>query len=301
MALTSTMGNTELDKFIPELWSDEIVAAYKANLVLANVVTNFNHQGQKGDTLHIPKPLRGTPTAKGEGAEVTPIVDTALSVDISISNHYEYSRVIEDIATIQGLSSIRTFYTDDAGFALAAQVDTDLWTTTATLQGGTADATWDAAVIGSDGSTAYIGSNEAALADAGIRKMVQTLDDANIPQRDRVMVIPPVTKNTILGLAQFTQQAYVGEVGMGNSIRNGRLGNIYGMEVYVSTQSPTATGAARIGLIAHKSALALVTQLDIRVQTQYKLEHLADLLTADCVYGVAELRDDAGICFAVVA
>lgn len=38
MALTDTMGKTELDKFIPELWSDEVVAAYKSNLVLAALV-----------------------------------------------------------------------------------------------------------------------------------------------------------------------------------------------------------------------------------------------------------------------
>jgi hypothetical protein len=295
------MGNTELATFIPELWSDEIVAAYKSNLVLANVVTNFNHQGQKGDVIHIPKPLRGSASAKAEATLVTPIVDTALTVDININKHYEYSRHIENISEIQGLSSIRSFYTDDAGYALATQVDTDLWTQTAFLQGGDGAATWNTSVIGSDGSTAYIGTNEAALADAGIREMVQTLDDANIPQRDRVIVIPPVSKNTLLGLARFTEQAFVGEVGMANSIRNGRLGNIYGMDVYVSTQSPTATGAARIGVMMHKSAIALVTQLDIRVQTQYKQEYLADLLTADTVYGVGELRDDAGICFAVVA
>ena len=301
MALTDTMGNTELATFIPELWSDEIVAAYKSNLVLANVVTGFNHQGRKGDVIHIPKPLRGSASAKAEATLVTPIVDVALTVDINIDKHYEYSRLIESIAEIQGLSSIRTFYSDDAGHALAVQVDTDLWTRTRILQGGTDDATWDAAVIGSDGSTPYVGTNEAALTDPGIREMVQTLDDANIPQRDRVIVIPPVSKNTLLGLPRFTEQAFVGEVGMANSIRNGRLGNIYGMDVYVSTQSPTATGAARIGVMMHKSAIALVTQLDIRVQTQFKQEYLADLLTADTVYGVGLLRDDAGIAFAVVA
>ncbi len=88
---------------------------------------------------------------------------------------------------------------------------------------------------------------------------------------------------------------------MANSIRNGRIGAIYGVEVFVSTNCATATGAARICLLLHRSAIALVTQVDIRVQTQYKQEYLADLLTADTLYAVGELRDDAGVAIAVTA
>ena len=58
------MNTTTQDKFIPELWSDEVVAAYKSNLVLANLITKMNHNGKKGDTVHIPKPTRGDASAK---------------------------------------------------------------------------------------------------------------------------------------------------------------------------------------------------------------------------------------------
>ena len=51
---TTTTGAT----FIPELWSDEVIAGYKKNLVLGNLVTKINHAGKKGDTIHIPKPVR---------------------------------------------------------------------------------------------------------------------------------------------------------------------------------------------------------------------------------------------------
>ena len=103
-------------------------------------------------------------------------------------------------------------------------------------------------------------------------------------------------KENLLGLARFTEQAFVGEVGAGNSIRNGRVGSVYGVDVYVSTNCPTTkTSSNRACLLMHKSALALVTQIGIRVQTQYKQEYLATLLTADSLYGVAELRNDAGV------
>jgi len=55
--MTGAIGKTEAAVFIPELWSDEIVAAYKKNLVLANLVNKMSMVGKKGDTLHIPKPL----------------------------------------------------------------------------------------------------------------------------------------------------------------------------------------------------------------------------------------------------
>jgi hypothetical protein len=301
MAYPDATGTTQAAVFIPELWSDEVVAAYKANLVLAALVTQFNHQGKKGDVLRLPTPARGAASAKVTNTLVDPIQSTETDLTITIDKHFEYSRLIEDIASVQALDSLRQFYTDDAGYAIATQVDTDLMQLGRGLQGGNGTIAYDKAVIGSDGSTLYIGTNEAAIADAGLREVIQTLDDANIPQRDRVLVIPPVSKNTLLGLARFTEQAFVGEVGMANSIRNGRLGNIYGVEVFVSTQCETATGAARIALMMHKSAFGLVTQVDIRTQTQYKQEYLADLLTADAIYGVGELRNDAGVAIAVVA
>jgi hypothetical protein len=46
--------------FIPELWSNEVIASYKKNLVLANLVTRMSHVGKKGDSIHIPKPGRGS-------------------------------------------------------------------------------------------------------------------------------------------------------------------------------------------------------------------------------------------------
>ncbi len=294
----SEVGTTQAAVFIPELWSDEVVAAYKANLVLAAVVTNFNHQGRKGDTLHLPAPTRGSASAKAAGTVVTTIQNTEGEVTITINKHYEYSRLIEDIASVQALDSLRMFYTDDAGFALATQVDTDLVQLGRSLQGGNGTAAYNTGVIAGDGTTAYTDAttNASDITDAGIRTVIQTLDDANVPQRDRVLVIPPVAKKDLLGLSRFTEQAFVGEVGMANSIRNGRLGNIYGTEVFVSTNCDTTTTSSnRVALLMHQSAFALVMQVDIRTQTQYKQEYLADLLTADTLYGVGELRDGAGV------
>jgi hypothetical protein len=51
----------------------------------------------------------------------------------------------------------------------------------------------------------------------------------------------------------------------------------------------------------HKDAMVFAEQVGVRTQTQYKQEYLGDLFTADTIYGVGELRNDAGLAFVVPA
>ena len=120
MALgTNHVAKTEAANFIPELWSDDTIVAYKANLVLGNLVSKISHTGQKGSVIHIPAPTRGSASAKSAETQVTLIANTEGKIDVTIDQHYEYSRLIEDIVEVQALDSLRRFYTDDAGYALA--------------------------------------------------------------------------------------------------------------------------------------------------------------------------------------
>ena len=310
MALgTNHVTKTTADKFIPEIWSDEIVAAYKQNLVAANMFSKMSFKGKKGDTLHIPKPTRGAASVKAASTQVTLIAATETEIQVLIDKHYEYSRLIEDIVETQALSSLRKFYTDDAGYALAKQVDTDLIRLGRAVGSGTDYSTAAAstnAFIGSNGTTVYnsTSSNAAALADAGIRRSIQRLDDADVPMTDRCLIVPPTTRNTLMGLARFTEQAFVGDVGSANTIRNGMIGDLYGVTAYVSTNADTAAGSSgtdRICLLAHKDAFVLAEQMGVRSQTQYKQEWLATLFTSDMLYGVAELRDSSAVALAVPA
>jgi len=270
----------------------------------------MSHKGKKGDTVHIPAPARGAASAKGAGAQVTLIAPSHSEVQVSINSHYEYSVLIEDIVEVQALQSLRRFYTDDAGYALATRVDSDLFAQAEALQGGTVGGTgaalWEKAVIGGDGTTLFDGSASGGgatdIGDAGIRKMILTLDNADVPMDGRSLVIPPIAANDLLGINRFTEQQYIGS---GDAIKTGKIGMIYGVDVYVSSNCPTVSpasgGDARIGLLLHKDALVLAEQMGVRSQTQYKQEYLGDLFTADTLYGVAELRDNAGIAFAVPA
>jgi len=180
------------------------------------------------------------------------------------------------------LSSMRRFYTEDAGYALASQVDSDLFALVSALNGGTQ--------LGGDG-----GASTADITDAGIRKFMLTLDDADVPMTGRSLIIPPVAKSDLLGINRFSEQAYVGD---GSAIKTGMIGNVYGVEVFVSSACPVS-GSNRVGVMLHKDALVLAEQAGVRSQTQYQQQYLGDLFTADTIYGVKELRDDAGVSFLV--
>jgi len=334
---------TTADKFIPEQWSDEVIAAYKQKLVLGNLVTRMSFKGKKGDTLHIPVPARGDASAKAASTQVTLIADTAGVVDVLINKHFEYSKLYEDIAEMQALASMRRFYTEDGGYALAKRVDRDLHLLGAGFNSGSiAGATnlYETAVIGGDGSTAFSGAssgNGTALTDAGFRKAIQTLEDQDINSAELNLVIPPVEANVFRGISRFTEQAFVGS---GDVIRTGRLGNLYGVEIFTSTNCPfihcnsvtstqsvtfsatKPTGAAfadefaltvdwntstptdtkyRACMLFHKDAMVLAEQQAIRTQSQYKQEYLGTLVTSDTVYGTKELRDYAALAIVVPA
>ena len=307
---TNDQTVTTAATFIPELWSDEVIASYRKNLVIANLVTRIGHKGKKGDTINIPTPVRGSATAKGENSLVKIQGDTHGNTALSIDKHYEYSVLIEDMAEVQALSSLRRFYTEDAGYALATQVDLDLFNTAANLNGGsgsTGASGWnkaqvfDSSGVLSDWDNAGTGNAIALSAggDNAIRGMIEKLDLADVPQDGRAFVLTPRQYTDMLGIARYTEQAFIGD---GNAIKTGKVGMIYGIEVYVTnamgtTQCVTGSVVHDIGLLIHKDAMALVEQLGVRSQTQYMQQYLGDLYTADTIYGVGEMRDIAGFAF----
>lgn len=310
IANTVTLSSGEAGPFVPELWSNEIIAAYKQNLVLAQLVTVMNHRGKKGDTINIPKPTRGAANAKAQATLVTPNVTSNNVVQVIINRHFEYSVLIEDFADVQALGSMRRFYTDDAGFALAARVDWDLHllgrsSPSANPGVGVIVAGTEynggsyPAVIGGDGKTAYVNTttgNGSALTDIGVRNLVRGLDDKNVPLANRAFVVPPVEKANLLGIARFTETQFVGEAGGSNSIRNGLIGDLYGNPFYVSTNCVPVDSASathyRAGLYLHRDANVLIEQMGVRSQQQYLQEYLSTLFTSDMIYGRQNIRPE---------
>ena len=314
--MTGAIGLTEADKFIPELWSDEIIAAYKKNLVLANLVNKMSMVGKKGDTLHIPKPTRGLANVKAENTAVTIQNAVESEVIVTINKHYEYSRLIEDIVAVQALDSMRRFYTDDAGYALAKQIDDDVFLLGQQLgDAGTSGADWthtnvyySNAALGIATYAADTVEDTDLFTDLAFRQLIKLMDDQDTPMDNRVLVIPPAARETILGIDRYVSSDFVN----GRGVNNGQIGSLYGVDIYVTSNCPvietagdntatTSTRDLKAAMLFHKDTFVLAEQMGIRSQTQYKQEFLANLYTADTLYGVEVLRPETGFVLALPA
>jgi len=305
---TGITGKTEAATFIPEIWSDEIIAAYQKNLKMVPLVKKLGMTGKKGDKLHIPKPTRADASVKAENAAVNIIANTESELQVDVNRHFEYSRLIEDIVEVQALNSLRQFYTEDAGYALATKIDTDLHAVatgfgngTMTLSPTATSYQNSAAFFNNNGTTtAFTGQALPAnteFSDGFFRDMIQKLDDNNVPMEDRVLVIPPSARNSIMGIDRYVSSDFVS----GQGVQSGLIGNLYGVDVYVSNNCATIASGKRAALLFHKDAIVLAEQMSVRSQTQYKQEYLSTLYTADCLYGVQAYRPEAGFILAVPA
>jgi len=308
----SIVNKTAAATFIPEIWSDEVIAAYQKNLKMAPLVKKLPMTGKKGDVIHIPKPIRGAASAKVADTAVNIQANVEGELQVSVDRHFEYSRFIEDIVEVQALNSLRQFYTEDAGYQLALKVDTDLMNAATGFGNGTMDlaapsgADWvnsnsyyfDAAAAGGTPLTAFAASTVAAgdvFSDAGFRQAIQLLDDADVPMDGRCIIVPPVVRNTIMGTERFSSSDFVS----GQTVNTGLIGNLYGVDVYVSSNCPTLESNVRGCILMQKDALVHAEQMTVRSQTQYKQEYLSTLYTADTLYGVQVYRPEAGLVLAV--
>src|SRR5210317_494091 len=313
----AVVDKTAAGTFIPEIWSDEVIAAYQKNLKMAPLVKRLAMTGKKGDVIHIPKPIRGAASAKAEAVAVTIQANLESELTVTVDRHFEYSRLIEDIVEVQALSSLRQFYTEDAGYQLALKVDTDLINAATGFGNGTRTA---APTDGADwvNSNSYYVDAASGLAtfaadtvatgdnftDLGFREAIKLMDDADVPMEGRVIVIPPAVRKSIMGVDRYVSSDFVG----GRGVESGLIGNLYGVDIYVSSNAPVIENAAsntastadtRGCLFFHKDALVMAEQMAVRSQTQYKQEYLSTLYTPDTLYGVETYRPEAGFILAV--
>ena len=314
----AVVDKTAAGTFIPEIWSDEVIAAYQKNLKLAPLVKRIQMAGKKGDVIHIPKPTRGSASAKAEATAVTIQANLESELTVTVDRHFEYSRLIEDIVEVQALNSLRQFYTEDAGYQLALKVDTDLHSAGTGFGDGGAivysgsvaptDYQHTGCFFNDNGTTTqYTDDTLVAgddFTDAFFRDMIQKLDDNDVPMEDRCLIIPPATRNAIMGIDRYVSSDFVS----GQSVNSGLIGNLYGVDIYVSSNCATIEAAGdntagtvdtRAALLFHKDAIVMAEQMAVRSQTQYKQEYLSTLYTADTLYGVQVYRPEAGFVLAV--
>lgn len=279
---TNFVTQTEVDCFLPMLWSDEILDALERRLVLAKLVnTDFSDMVQgKGDSVRIPTVSNLSANDKTINTPVTVQAPDETCVTINVDKHKEVSFLVEDFVEIQSSVNLRSIYTKRAGYAIALVLDTDIKT-----QAGTCFDCIDSTSTG----------NTSVLSEADILLAKTLLDENDCPAEDRHLVVAPQMYNELLKIDRFTEHRMLDNSGL--PIQRGLLGSIHGFTVWM-TQQLNATGTATTDTINtlafHRDAIALLVQLRPRVQANYIPEYLGWLVTVDTIYGMGCLRDDWG-------
>lgn len=271
--------------FIPELWSMETQRATEAALVMAPLVKRFDSLVKgRGDTIHVPHISNLSANNKTANTEVTTQTITESETTININAWKETSFEIEDIVKVQSNYDLMSEYTNKAGYAIAAAVDTDLLALYSSL------------------TSTDVGTYGVALADATIVSAIQSLDEANCPIEDRAFVIKPAEKANIMKLDKFVKADYLGQYNQATPVVRGPnnrylWGEIYGIPVYYTTQVPqtVASPTQTHNVMFHKEAFALALQQAPRTQSNYWAKDLAWLVTVDVIYGVKVYRGDFGV------
>lgn len=285
MATTGTFGSGNVNTgvtagnvFRPNVWSKETLMFVKSNLVLVPLIKHYDADVKSsGQTVEIPNVSTISANLKAENTAVTLNYNTETKTTITIDRHYESSFLVEDILAVQSNYNTRSDYTKAAAYAIAEKVDADV--------AAVVTAAW----------TGY-GAYGTALNDNLILTVNRYLSENKAPRSDRSIVVHPKGEAEMLAIDKYVRYDALGVGGDANSIKNGKIGRIYGADVYMSQNLvylDTATDEYN-SLFFHKEAAAIAMQVNPRTQTQYKQEYLGWLVTVDVLYGVTTLRSGFG-------
>jgi hypothetical protein len=281
MATNITQTMAASGQFVPEIFSKEIIVARENNLVLANLVERYDSDVKNaGDIIRIPNLSSITATYKVENVDAAQSATTETASSITINKHAVARVTIEDMAAIQSHIDLRQKYTTQLGKAIAKLTDTDI----RSLYSGFSK------TVGA-GAT----SSDLNLAKSYILEGIRYLNSKNAPFEDRAFIVESYGYRDLLNTDDFVRYDAVGQAGEKNATISAKIGKLYGVDVY-QTEQVYALSSVAYAMLFQKSAIGLAVQKAMRVQAQYDLPMLAWDLVADSLYGVAELRDDHGVC-----
>jgi hypothetical protein len=278
--------------FIPEIWSGKLIEKFYAATVLA-AIANTDYEGEihnMGDKVKIR--TKPTITIRTYTTDQTLVVERPSSntVELQISNAYYFNEVLDDVFDLQADLNLLSMWADDAAEQLKITIDTQVL--------GILDAGVNAANLGP--SAGKVSGNidlgtagaPAALTPSTVLNYIvdmgTVLDEQNIPETGRWLIIPPWAA----GMIKKSDLRNASISGDGSSLlRNGRLGMIDRFTLYASNLLPTATegsvSAFRI-FGGHPHGLTFASQIS-KVETLRSEQTFGTLLRGLQVYGAQVL------------
>ena len=268
-----------ITNFIPEVWSATLLSSLKKSLVFAGPQTvNRNYEGeisQMGDTVHIVSISR--PTVAAYVKNVTNIVpETLTDADrtllIDQCNYFAFE--VDDVDMRQSRSggALMTEAAQEAAYGIADIVDLYV----AGLYTGA-----DAA---NKISTTAI--TTPALAVTGLVNLKVKLDNANVPQQGRYVILPPWYLGLLLQSDTFVR---VDASGTSDALRNGLVGRAFGFDVHMSNNVTVVTGDDYLVSAGYTGAITFATQIN-KVEAYRPESAFSDALKGLNLYGAKLVR-----------
>ena len=282
--------------FIPEIWSGKLIENFYDATVLS-AIANTDYEGDiksHGDTVNI----RTTPEltirdyVKGQTLAVENPDKPKLQLLIDKGKYF--AAVEDDVDQVQSDIAMMDSWSKDASERMKIVIDTDVLGNIATdipaankgLTAGEQSLAIDLGVTGT--ANALTTSN--VLTE--IINHGTVLDEANVPESDRWMVIPA----KMAGLIKQSDLKDASITGDGSTpLRNGRLGMIDRFMCYVSHNLPlSATGASGEFTIfsGHKKGLTFASQMT-NMETLRSETTFGDIIRGLQVYGFKVVKPEA--------
>ena len=259
-------GLTEVDPTIEEIVSAQVQEVLNAEVVMPPLVSDYSAMVGPGmDTVKIPRMGNFTVNTKAENTAVDAQVNAFSTDDLALNRHKVIQFLLEDIAALQSKVAVSQAYVVQAGKDLAVEMDQACIDE---LESGVSTSAPDHKIAFDSGS---------ALTKDDILNARKLLNVAKVPLSDRAAVISPANEAAILAISEFVR---VDESGGSEALRNGRIGKLFGFDIFVS---PLAEDAKN--MFFHKSCQAFARQLAPRALTQLDLPNLAMRYSVDHIYG----------------
>ena len=297
--------------FIPEIWSGKLVEKFYDSTVLA-AIANTDYEGEiknQGDKVRIrTKPTITIRDYKADG-NLTLERPSGSNITLDIDQGKYFNTILDDVMDVQSDLDNMSMWADDAAEQMKIVIDTAvllgmLGGAAAANRGLTAGRISAGVNLGVTGTPLTVVARSPAVGQVEIidviLRMGQVLDEQNIPETGRWIVMPAWAA-TLIKMSEL-RQAYLS----GDSVsilRNGRLGMIDRFTIYVSNLLPAGVaGGLAAGEYAmyagHPHGLTFASQVS-KVETLRSEMTFGNILRGLQVYGY-KVIDGTAIAQAIV-
>lgn len=261
--------------FIPQLWSGKLNVKFYDTTIFGEIA-NTNYEGEikaLGDTITINNIPSIAISDYTVGMNLNYQVPVPSKVDLAIDKAKYFGVNVSDVLEYQAKPNLMSMFTDDAAKQMQITVDREVLLAqynngAAANKGATAGVLSSSVNLGTDATPITL---TAANVLTTILGLATVLDEQNVPDTERYLIIDPATR---LWLMQSElRQAYL--TGDDKSImRNGKIGMIDRFTVYLSNHLPKAAintdfsgntqasvAKRRVLIAGQKSALTFAAQI----------------------------------------